>query len=95
MSNHTIQLIILKTGEYIVAKCGWSDGETLEMHSPKMLIVTETTPEKNSNELKTNVALVSWPQFTKETLIEIRLDSTVTTVHPADDLKALYESTLK
>lgn len=95
-----LKLSILKTGEYIISDLfqGTDDnGKLLAylMRSPKLIVATTEYEKQNSNELTTNVALLSWPSFTKEDKVEVTPDSFITHVDPTNELKTLYEDSLK
>lgn len=95
-----LKLSILKTGEYIISDLfqGTDDsGKVLAylLHSPKLIIATTEYEKANSNELKTNVALLSWPSFTKDERVEVTYDSFIAHVDPTTELKTLYENSLK
>ena len=91
-----IKLVYLKTGEYVVTDLYQAEDEknrlVYVLRDPKQLIPEyEENKTPNKSEIKVKVNLITWPQFTKETTIQIFPDSMVTAVDPTDDLQNLYE----
>ena len=76
------KLILLKTGDYIVSKIqeAWQDDKFLfyVLIDPRLIKITGTyTIDDKQN---TSVSLFTWPQFSKDTEIELHKDSVLTIV---------------
>ena len=96
------KLVYLKTGEYIVtdllkATDAEDDNKILAFvfRNPKQ-ILTETQWEgsQNTQSIQVKVNLLTWPQFTKTTEVEVFPDAVTTVVDPTDELLKLYEDSL-
>lgn len=95
----SIKLSILKSGEYIISDLYQADDERGKLigyvlKDPKLIVATSKY-EENSTEIKTDVALLTWPSFTMDKQVEALPDSFVTHVNPSNELKTLYEESLK
>lgn len=92
-----IKLAYLKTGEYVVADLYQADDEKNNrlgyiFKNPKQLIPEyEENKNLNTSEIKVKVSLITWPQFTKDTVVQLFPDVFVTVVDPTDELVNLYE----
>jgi hypothetical protein len=94
------KLFILKTGEYVIAQI--NDESLIELygpyklHHPKVVIATNTQQNSDDqNKLQTSVVLLTWPQFTLDTEVEINFSAITSIVNPIKELCELYENSLK
>lgn len=96
------KLVYLKTGEYVVtdlleATDSANNNRVVGyvFRNPKQ-ILTETQWEGSQTDhgIQVKVSLITWPQFTKTTEVEVYPDSLVTVVDPTDELLKLYEDSL-
>lgn len=87
-----IKLILLKTGDPIISKIqeAWDDGKFLfyALTDPRLIKITGTYAIDDKH--NTSVSLFNWPQFTKDTTIELDKDGILTIVEPTSDLTDLY-----
>lgn len=95
----TVKLAVLKTGEYVISDVmqASEDGKLLcfVLNDPKTIVSTQQYEKMESDEVKLSVVLITWPQFTKTTSVEVYPDAFTCFVDPSDDLKKLYEDSLK
>lgn len=94
------KLVYLKTGEYIVTDLLEATDSVDRVvgyvfRNPKQ-ILTETQWEGSQTDhgIQVKVSLITWPQFTKTTEVEIYPDTLVTVVDPTEELLKLYEDSL-
>ena len=95
----TVKLAVLKTGEYVISDVMQATEDKklvcFVLNDPKMIVSTQNYEKSDSNEVKLSVVLITWPQFTSTKSVEVYPDAFVSFVDPTDDLKKLYEDSLK
>lgn len=98
----TTKLVYLKTGEYVIttlleARDITGDNKILcyLFKKPKQLLWEGSPSTQDKQSIEVKVSLITWPQFTKSTDVEVYPDALITgPVDPTDELLKIYEDSL-
>jgi hypothetical protein len=91
------KLVYLKTGEYVITEILEGRDEDRKVigyifNNPKQIIAgSDSDWGENNTQIQIKVSLLTWPQFTKDTRIEVFPDAMITAVDPTEELLKLYE----
>lgn len=98
----TIKLAYLKTGEYVISDVlqatETTDGKKnilcYVLNNPRAILAQSAFQEQGLSELKVNVRLITWPQFTKSNIIEMLPEAFIAFADPTDELLNLYKESV-
>jgi hypothetical protein len=95
----TVKLIVLRSGEKLVSdiKEGFYEDKLVcyILEKPCKVLVNgsyKILDDEEDTGNRVSISLHSWPQFSKDTTIEIVPECIITIVEPKDELKKMYQT---